>query len=312
VSDPSTTPLVSIVTIFHNAAQFLDEAIASVLSQSFGDWELLLVDDGGTDGSDAIALRHAAAHPGRIRCLSHPGRTNRGTAASRNLGVSNARGRYIAHLDADDVWLPQFLVRRVAALQAEPRAAMAFGPVVRWYGWTGRPGDSERDWVARPWDDLDSPVIEPPALLPVMLEHAPRGGVPAGWLLRLDAVKAVGGYPAGFRDMYEDQALLCKVGLRYAAVYLEECDYLYRRHDASMVSVLNRTRDRRAMRTHFLGWLNAYIREHGAPARVRLSLRREMLRNRYPAAAGMVGRLVSLPRRAARRARRVLTANSPG
>jgi glycosyltransferase involved in cell wall biosynthesis len=312
LSELATAPLVSVVTIFHNAARFLDEAIAGVLSQSFGDWELLLVDDGSTDGSDLIARRHVAAHPSRIRCVAHPERANLGTAASRNLGVAHARGRYIAHLDADDMWLPDFLARRVAALQAEPRAAMAFGPVVRWYGWSGRPGDSERDWVARPWDDLGSSLIEPPALLPVMLEGAPQGGVPAGWLLRRDVILEAGGYPTQFRDMYEDQALLCRIGLRHAAVYLQECDYLYRRHDASMVSVLNRVRDRRAMRAQFLGWLNAELREHGAPARVRVSLRRELLRNRYPAAASMAGRLASLPARAVRRARRLLAASRPG
>ena len=84
---------VSIVTPFLNAGPFIAEAIDSVLAQSFRDWELLLVDDGSSDGSTAIAHAFAAAHPERIRYLCHDGRVNKGASASRNLGTAAARTR---------------------------------------------------------------------------------------------------------------------------------------------------------------------------------------------------------------------------
>src|SRR5262249_32940458 len=79
----SDMPRVTAVTIFLNAAAFLREAVASVLAQTWDDWELLLVDDGSTDGSGAIARALAGEHAGRIRYLTHPGGVNRGMSASR-------------------------------------------------------------------------------------------------------------------------------------------------------------------------------------------------------------------------------------
>jgi teichuronic acid biosynthesis glycosyltransferase TuaG len=99
-------PVVSVVTPVWNAADTLAGTIASVRAQSFAGWEMLLVDDGSTDGSAAIARALAAADP-RIRPLGWP--DNRGAAAARNAGIAAARGRYVAFLDADDLWLPEKL-----------------------------------------------------------------------------------------------------------------------------------------------------------------------------------------------------------
>jgi glycosyltransferase involved in cell wall biosynthesis len=289
------------VTIFRNAASFFEEAIDSVLTQTYADWELLLVDDGAEDGSDELALQYVDRFPERIRYLAHDGRVNRGTARSRNLGVENARGRYVAELDADDVWQPQFLERRVAALEREPNTVLAFSPVLRWYSWSGAAEDAERDWIARPWDSIGE-TIEPPSLLPILLERAPAGGVPKGWLIRREAILAVGGYPEEFRDMYEDQALLCMIGLTGRARYLGECDYYYRRHVHSMVSVLNRTRDPREMRARFLGWLQDYLRRIGnVDGTVHRSLRRELRRCHYPRLTRLGDHLAALPARVVRK-----------
>src|SRR5215469_15347588 len=100
----SNQPLVSIVVIFCNASCFLREAIDSIFAQTYNNWELLLVDDGSSDGSTAIAYRCSERHRRRVRYLQHSGHANRGMSASRNLGIRNARGAYIAFLDADDAW----------------------------------------------------------------------------------------------------------------------------------------------------------------------------------------------------------------
>jgi teichuronic acid biosynthesis glycosyltransferase TuaG len=107
-------PLVSVVTAAFNAERFLAEALASVQGQSFADWECLVVDDGSSDATAAVAERFAAEDP-RIRLLRHA--SNRGTAAARNTALVAAGGRYIAFLDADDLWLPAKLHRQLAFMR---------------------------------------------------------------------------------------------------------------------------------------------------------------------------------------------------
>lgn len=108
-------PLVSVVTPVWNAAATLGETVASVRAQSLADWEMLLVDDGSTDGSGALAARLAAAEP-RIGVLSHP--TRLGAAAARNRAIRAARGRFIAFLDADDLWRPEKLALQIGFMRA--------------------------------------------------------------------------------------------------------------------------------------------------------------------------------------------------
>src|SRR3954451_25115181 len=83
----ATPPRVSVVTPFLNAERFLAEAVDSVLAQTYTDWELLLVDDGSSDGSTEVARNYVGLNPARVRYLEHPGHMNRGTSASRNLGI---------------------------------------------------------------------------------------------------------------------------------------------------------------------------------------------------------------------------------
>src|SRR5690349_4685532 len=106
-------PQVSVVMIFFNAEQFIEEAILSVVAQAYTCWELLLVDDGSCDGSTALARTYARRYPSRVRYFEHPQHSNRGMSASRNLGIQHASGEYITFLDADDVWFPNTLQRQV-------------------------------------------------------------------------------------------------------------------------------------------------------------------------------------------------------
>src|SRR6266545_5517239 len=112
---------VSVVIIFLNAAKFIEEAISSVFAQTYNGWELLLVDDGSTDGSTQIARKYAASYPGKIFYIAHEGHKNRGMSASRNLGIRHARCEYVAFLDGDDVWLPHKLREQVAIMRAQPK-----------------------------------------------------------------------------------------------------------------------------------------------------------------------------------------------
>lgn len=95
--------LVSIVMAAYNSERYVADAIASVVAQTFQDWELLVVDDGSTDRTLAIASDFAKDEP-RIRVIHLD--NNRGVANARNVGIAAARGRYLAFLDSDDLWLP--------------------------------------------------------------------------------------------------------------------------------------------------------------------------------------------------------------
>jgi glycosyltransferase involved in cell wall biosynthesis len=120
-------PRVSVIIIFLNGERFIEEAVESVLSQDFDSFELILVDDGSTDGSTAIARTYAEQHPHRVRYVDHPDHANRGMSASRNRGLGVARGEYVAFIDADDVWSPNKLTEQVAIMDAHPEVGMLCG-----------------------------------------------------------------------------------------------------------------------------------------------------------------------------------------
>lgn len=111
---------IAVVIPVHNGAAFLAEAIDSALAQSDLALDVLVVDDGSTDDSAAIATRYAP----RVRLIRQE---NRGAAAARNAGVDATTGNFIAFLDADDVWYPGKLARQLAAFQADPSLDMVFG-----------------------------------------------------------------------------------------------------------------------------------------------------------------------------------------
>lgn len=105
-------PHVSVVIATHNRAELLPRAVASVLAQSFGDLELIVVDDGSKD--DTAGVVRTLRDP-RVRFIRHP--QNRGLPASRNTGIRSARGRYVAFLDDDDQWVRQKLDRQLQAIR---------------------------------------------------------------------------------------------------------------------------------------------------------------------------------------------------
>lgn len=105
-----TDPTVSILMPLFNAEATLMHSVDSVLAQSRPDWELVMIEDGSADGTAALAAR-LAGQDARIRLLAPGG--NRGAAGARNLGLAQARGRYIAFLDADDRWHPEKLRRQL-------------------------------------------------------------------------------------------------------------------------------------------------------------------------------------------------------
>ncbi len=171
-------PTVSVVITCFNYGRYLPESIGSVLAQSFEDFELLVVDDGSTDDSVAIARRLAAADP-RVTVIAQE---NSGQPAiPRNLAVGRARGKYIVCLDADDRLDPEMLARCAAVLDADAGVGLAFPQTVEF-------GDSD---VLHPHLDWNLPKLIRCNCLPCCTMY------------RRDAWVAAGGYNTNVRG-YED------------------------------------------------------------------------------------------------------------
>jgi glycosyltransferase involved in cell wall biosynthesis len=113
---PCAAPHVSVVLPVYNGGTYLSQAIDSVLRQTYGDFELIAVDDGSTDGSADLIAGYAAQDP-RVKFLRKP---NSGISETLNLGLNAARGSWIARLDADDMMMPTRLERQLAFIHADP------------------------------------------------------------------------------------------------------------------------------------------------------------------------------------------------
>ena len=301
-------PLVTAIMIFYDAERFIEEAIASVAAQTWRNWELLLVDDGSTDGSTAIARRWAERHPDRVRYYEHPGHANLGMSVSRNLGIGHAHGDYVAFLDADDVWLPHKLAMQVGILETHPDVAMVYGPSEYWYGWSGRPEDMRRDHYGEIGVAPDT-IAEPPALLTMALEQ--DGGTMPGicsLLVRREAFAQIGGFEKEFRGAYEDQVFLAKMFLGARIFVTGTCSDRYRQHDGSCCAMALRTGLYHPELPHpsretYLQWLRAYLAHEGvAEPALLAALQKNLLPYDHPVLYGSTVRL----RYAGRLARRGL------
>jgi glycosyltransferase involved in cell wall biosynthesis len=253
--------LVSVVVNFLDAERFLEETIASVYAQSYQAWELLLIDDGSTDGSTAIARRHAALDPGRVRYLEHPGHENRGASAARNLGIAEAQGELIAFLDSDDVWLPQRLQRSVELFDTHPTAAMVYGESEYWYSWAGSPGGFP-DRVQPHGFDADR-IVGAPELLIRYLTHTAALPCTNSITVRRVAAQACRGFVSSFRGMHDDQAFLARICLRHEVYVAHECWDRYRQHDASLCAQSAKRGEVAESQRAYLAWLHEFLEEQG-------------------------------------------------
>jgi glycosyltransferase involved in cell wall biosynthesis len=297
-------PLVSVVVIFLNEERFLEEAIASVLAQTYDHWELLLVDDGSTDASTGLAQGYAARYPGRIRYLEHEGHQNRGASAARNLGVRHARGSLIAFLDADDVWEPNKLAEQVAIMNAHSEAGMVCGTSLYWRSWTGQPGDDD---VAVPVGAPADTLVRPPGLA-LGLYPLGKGAAPcpSGLMTRREVIEQVGGFEEQFLgdyQLYEDQAFLVKIYLCTPVYVSGTCWDRYRQHPDSCVSTVTEAGAYHTVRRYFLEWLEEYLATYaGGGTLVRRRLQRILWSYRHP----QVLRAVEYAQQIGRTARQLL------
>src|ERR687898_2841653 len=220
--------LVTVVIPCYNQAHFLGEAIESVLSQSYPNFEILVVDDGSTDDTSEVATRYP-----RVRCIRQE---NQGLSGARNTGIGHARGEYLVFLDADDRLLPEALEAGGRELGAHPECAFVSGRC----------------------DNIgpDGSPLPPPARLHVEGDHylalLRRCYIwpPAVVMFRRWVFEAVGGFDTSLRGS-EDYEMYLRVARRFPVCNHKGAIVEYRQHGASM------TRNLPRMLSHSVGVLRS-------------------------------------------------------
>jgi hypothetical protein len=209
-------PKVTVLMAVHNGGADLARAVDSVLAQTFRDFELLVVDDGSTDGSAATIESYG---DDRVRLLRNDG--NIGQVPSLNRGLAKARGEYVARLDHDDLCLPSRLERQVAVLEAE-RAVALVGTWLDVY--------DESDRLYAKLRGRISDFVE--FVFAILVDEYPFGH--PSLMYRREVVEALGGYDASLAPS-EDKDLYRRLALeRHDARVVPEPLVHYRRHEGQL------------------------------------------------------------------------------
>lgn len=226
---PSVAGRVTVVIPAFNAEQHIERAVQSVWAQTYPvhRTEILVVDDGSSDGTRMLAERLAAESPMRMRVLTHDGGRNRGVAPSRHLAVSEATGEFIALLDADDAFLPERLSASIAALNGDAALQTvcslglnvdADGQPVTGHNGTTRAGE----WQSL-GDDLQSPFT-----FDQLWRVDPIAN--SSLTIRRSAIERVGGFPSLMAHQSEDWLLVMKLSLLAPIPCIDRELILYTHH----------------------------------------------------------------------------------
>jgi glycosyltransferase involved in cell wall biosynthesis len=209
-------PAISVLMPVYNCEKYLAEAVRSILGQTFADFELIIVNDGSTDGSLRV-LQQFAEHDKRIRIIDRP---NTGITPALNEMIEASRGQYLARMDADDISVPERFAKQKAFLDANPDCVIVGSRVML-------------------MDPYGSPVAESGHQLQhEQIEHELL--TQSGWamvhpsvMMRRGAVVKIGGYDARWKHC-EDHDLFLRMTEVGQAANLPEVLLWYRRHYASI------------------------------------------------------------------------------
>ena len=216
-------PLVSVIIPVYNGRDYIGEAIDSAALQTYRNLEIIVVDDGSSDGTLDI-LRERAAKDQRIRVISQ---ANGGVAKARNTAIAAARGEFIAPLDADDLWLP-------GKIQSQMRAMLSAGDdcgfVYTWWAWIDEAGivlDRSPRWK------IEGHKLE----VLILINFTGNASVP---LFRKHCLVEAGGYneklAAAKSGGCEDWEVVLRVAAKYRIAVVQDVMLGYRRRPGSMSS----------------------------------------------------------------------------
>jgi glycosyltransferase involved in cell wall biosynthesis len=214
----ASPPRVTVLTPVCNGERYLAEALDSALAQRWTDFELVLVNDGSTDATAAIARAYCARDP-RIRLVEQ---ANAGLPAARNAAMRAGRGELFALLDCDDVWLPDHLEHAVAAFDAEPDLGLVHSNIECIDAEGALVGIYRRHW---------KPDTDAYRVLALRHEHI---CCPSA-VFRRHCVQAVGGFDLQFTGLgCEDRDLWLRIAERYRVHYIDHVTARYRVHPGGM------------------------------------------------------------------------------
>lgn len=206
--------IVSVLMPVYNAERYVAEAVESILTQTFEDFEFIIIDDGSTDGSLAI-IEAYARRDGRIRLIS---RENRGIIATRNELLSKCIGKYCAWLDNDDVALPERLSRQVEYMEENPHCVVVGSRILL----TDKDGDSICEMVNLfNHDQIDNQHIKGIVQL-----------FQTSTMMRREAIEKVGGYRDGY-ELAEDLDLYLRLAEYGQLINLPDVLTKHRQHLSS-------------------------------------------------------------------------------
>lgn len=216
-------PLASVIIPAYNAERFLRQAVESALAQSYPNVEVIIIDDGSTDGTRQLADELAKAD-GRVRVITQE---NAGVGAARNRGIAEARGKYVAPLDADDFWYPEKLTRQIGLLEERGE---------RWglaYCWSRSVDESGTISDALPHWPMDGDIFQ----VLIYRNIIGNASVP---LFRMSALREVGGFRTRAQQNgaqgCEDWDLTLRVAAKYLGVGVPEYLVAYRQIAGTMTS----------------------------------------------------------------------------
>ncbi len=195
-----SAPLVSVIVPVWNGERFLAEALDSILAQEYKPLEVIVVDDGSTDGSAAIA---------QARDVRYYVQPNRGPGAARNTGVTAAQGELLAFLDQDDVYLPGKIARQVETLADRPEIGFVFTRIDVFL----EPGVERPSWLPADW------LVAPPV-----------GYCPSTLMIRRDAFAAVGEFDTNYSTFSDGEWFVRARRAGVKNVVLEDVAVRYRIH----------------------------------------------------------------------------------
>ena len=250
--------LVSVVVPLYNGAKYIESTLMSILSQSYNNYEILVVDDGSTDDGPARVSRLLEQFPGRILLFTHPDRGNHWIAASRNLAIQNAHGTYVAFVDQDDLWLPEKLERQVEALQRFPEAAFVYAKAA----FIDQQGSEKlvsglhltegRGVSGKPQNVFGKLIKE--NFIPTLTVLAKKS-----------CLERVGLLDEGPRYEYEDWLLLSKLAFFYKVIFIPEVLSKYRVHNSNYSSYLFDTGLFYHAEEHYTVTLFSFLNQQGIP-----------------------------------------------
>lgn len=211
----------SVITPVYNCCKYLEEAVYSVINQTFSNWELIIIDDGSTDNSLSLA-KSLEAKDSRIRVLQHSTGTNIGVSASRNLGMKSATGKWIALLDADDIWVKHKLEKEYSVISANDDLVLVYSNAIIFSS-----GNKTRKSNTVYGSGIKGKVTDPFRKL-IEGFHIPASGLS----FRKEILAVTGGFNENIR-FAEDTLLIHQILETGSIYYIDEVLGTFRFHDTS-------------------------------------------------------------------------------